>query len=271
MPKKTKLLLIGGITGGAVVIGAVLLVLWLTVWSLPTKEDFVAAKKDAETIANHSALSEVGKFITATNAQYNAGKTGQALVEAGRAERDEAIEIADKRSRLAERLDKSKVLRDAEVKKAYEVYAPIEVRYRAYVHNYTNEYPVYLTSTASCRKTFNLNAAGKSYKQLAKLHATYMKPCLADLAKLETSPIAPYVTYAKEYKDLVDDRQETLVGLANGTMTITAATKRLSAENEKYFTIYPQEEMKKYRKQQVFNGELKKLIKLLEKKAEQAS
>ncbi|HEY1085974.1 MAG TPA: hypothetical protein VGE34_04600 [Candidatus Saccharimonadales bacterium] len=268
MTKKTKLLLIGGIAGFILLFGVILLTLWLTLWMPPSKEDFTDAKKTAEKIVSYEGLKQVNAFITATNAQSKAGKTGQALIDSVKTEREKALEAVDNRSNLADELSKSKVLRDADVKKLFDVYFPIEDRYGKYITNYVNEYPVYLTSSVSCVKPFNLGAAGKTIKQLAELHETYGKTCLADLAKLEKSPIPAYVKYAKEFKAVINERQKALDGVATGSMTDAAAAKHINTTNARYLTIWPTDEMKKYRKSQTFSGELKKLIEVLGQKAQ---
>lgn len=266
MNKKVAFMLAGGITAAILLIGVVILALWLTLWMPPSKEDFAAAKKDAEKIVDYNGLTQMNKFTGAVNTQYRAGKSGQALVDATNTERQTALEAVDNRARVAEQLGKSRVLRDVEVKKAYDVYAPVEASFGAYVRNYINEYPKYMTSVVSCTKAFNLSAAGKTYKQLAETHATYKKTCLEDLAILEKSPLDPYRAYAKEFKDVVNERQTVLDGVANKTMATATAVKRLTAANQKYLTIWPHEELKEYRKKQSFSGQLKKLIEILGKK-----
>lgn len=267
MSKKMKLLLAGGIAGAILLIGVVILTLWLAVWMPPSKDDFVKAKKDAEKIVEYSGLTQMNDFAKAMNVKYREGKTGQELVDATKAERQKTLEAIDNRAKLAEQLRGSRVLRDAEVKKSFDVYAPIEVTFDAYVRNYTNEYPKYLTSVVSCSKPFNLGAKATTLKEAAKAHGEYGKVCLEDLAKLEKSPLPPYVKYAKEFKDVINERQKVLDGAANGTITAQAATPRITASNGKYRTIWPNDALKEYRKTQMFNGELKKLIEVLDKKA----
>ncbi len=267
MTKKTKLLLAGGIAGAILLIGGVILTLWLAVWMPPSKDDFVKAKKDAEKIIEYSGLTQMNAFGDAMNVQYRKGKTGQELVDATKQERQKTLEAVDNRAKLAEQLRGSRVLRDAEVKKAYDAYAPIEVTFDAYVRNYVNEYPKYLTSVVSCSKPFNLGVEAKTLKEAAQVHGKYGKICLEDLARLEKSPLPPYVTYAKEFKAMINERQKVLDGFANGTIKAKDATPRITATNEKYRTIWPNDKLKEYRKSQLFNGELKKLTEVLAKKA----
>ena len=267
MNKQKKLLLAGGIAGAIALIGMVLLVLWLTLWTPPSKQDFAAAKKTADKIIEYQGTVELGKFTAAMNAEYRAGRSGQAALDAASDERQRAVNAADSRAKLAEQLRASKALRDPEVKKAFDTYASVEATYGAYIRNFASEYPKYMESAMSCMKVFKLSPESKSYKEIAEAHAATNKACLNDLAKLEKSPLPPYVAYAKEFKGVVNERQKVFDGLANNTVTPTAAVKRIAATNDKYRTIWPQDEVDKYRKTQTFDGELKKLADVLGEKA----
>lgn len=264
MSRKAKIILIS--VAGVLAVGVIAAVLYLTLWMPPTKQDFTDAKKDAEKIIEYKGLTQVNDFIKVINKQYYAGKTGQELADSAKKERDQAVNAANKRAELAEKLSKSRVLRDAEVKKLYDVYAPIEVTYGAFIRNYTTEYPKYMTSAASCSKTFKLGAANKSFAQIAETHAEYRKVCLKDLAVLEKSPITPYVAYAKEFKALVNERQKIFDDIVSKDLTLKNAIPKIEASNKKYDSIWVQEEMKEYRKKQVFDGELQALTDLLDKK-----
>lgn len=270
MTKKTKILLAGGIAGATSLIG-VFLVLWFALWMPPTKADYAAAKSDADKILTFKSSTRVNEFIKVVNTQYTNGETGKALLDSVAVEHQNAIEAANNRGEFAAQVGKSKALRDPEVKKAFDTYAPIEARYGKYIHNYTDEYVKYMSSAAVCGKVYRgFDSKDRTLKAIAKTNAERVKVCKAELTILDNSPMPPFASYAKEFKEVVTERQSILDKVANRTMKSSAAVPLIAANNKRYKEIWPHEEMKKYRETQILHGELQKLIDLLDKKTKSA-
>lgn len=268
MSKKTKLLLAGGIAGFVLLVGVLLLVLWLTLWMPPSKADFAAAKKTADKIKEYKALDQLRTFANTTTIESRVGKSQQQLVDAVSKDRQKVMDLADKRSKAVEELRGSKVVRDAEVKKAFDAYAKAEARYQKYLHDFTEVYPVYRSSLVTCQAIYEIGSKVKNVKELAAAHSTASKNCLVDLGKLEKSPL-PYAAYATKFKALVAERQVVFDAVNKGTLTVPQAAVRLNAIGDKYSSskISPSSAVVKYGNDAILHGELTKLVELLNKNA----
>ena len=258
---------------GTVVIAviALLAVLYVNVWAQPTKQDFTAAKADAEQIATYSGTKLLGEFVTKVNEQSKAGKAQQSLNDSVAAEKKKVIDAVAARQSLAENIESSRVVRDKDIKKSFDTYAAQEAKYRTYIKGYVDTYPAYKSSFATCIKVFQISEeAKKNLTKIAALHRTAAKPCFKDLDIVATSPITPLANYAKEFKRIIMERQKVFDGLEKKTLDIQVANDRIKQLGADYSKNNPAEALQKFVDDARFNGELNALIDALESKAKAA-
>lgn len=255
--------------GAVVVVAAVLLaVLYVNVWAQPTKQDFTAAKADAEKIATYSGTKLLGEFVTKVNEQSKAGKAQQALTDSVAAEKKKVIDAVAARQSLAEDIESSRVVRDKDIKKSFGTYAAQEAKYRTYLTGYAETYPAYKSSFTTCVKIFQLSEeAKKNLTKIAALHRAAAKPCFEDLDTVAASPITPLANYAKEFKRIIMERQKVFDALEKKTLDIQVANDRIKQLGADYSKNNPAEDLQKFVDDARFNGELNALIDALDSKA----
>lgn len=266
MKSNRKTLIIGSI-GGVVAIAAILAAMYLLLWAPPTKEDFSEAKTTADKIATYRGSQLLGTFVTKVNEQSRSGLVQQELAAAANTEKTKVLDAVNARAKLADELSSSRIVRDAEVKKAFDTYAAKEIKYRTYMTGYVEAYPAYRSSFDTCMKVFDINdEAGENLTKYAGLHRAASGPCFEDLAIVEKSSITPLAQYAKEFRRIINERQKTFDGLEAKTLDTDKAGARIKELGTEYTKNNPTEGLKKFVDESLFNGELNALIKLLDDK-----
>lgn len=266
LSRKTWIII--GSAAGVAIIAATLAVLYFTVWAEPSKQDFTDAKSKAEKIATYSGSSLLGTFVTKINEQSRAGLTQQKLVDSASDEKKNVVDAVTARSELAEELKGSLVVRDEQVKTVFDTYAAKEAKYRTYIVGYTDAYPAYRSSFATCIKVFQINdQAEENITKLAGRHRTASGPCFKDLDVVAKSPITPLADYAKEFRRILNERQKTFDGIEKKTLDTTEAGQRIRELGNEYTKNDPTKALQKFVDESRFDGELNDLIKLLDDKA----
>lgn len=258
--------IIGGVI--AVILAAALIaILYLSFWAPPTKQDFADAKATAEKITTYSGSTLLGEFIAKVNQQSSAGLIQQKLVDATADEKKKVVDAVNTRKVLAKKLQASRIVRDEQVKKAYDTYAAKEEKYRTYIVGYADTYPAYKSSFSTCIKVFQINdQASNNITKLAGLHRAAAKPCLEDLDAVAKSTITPLADYAKEFRRIINERQKVFDGIEKKTLDTDEAGDRISELGADYTKNNPVEALQKFVKDSRFNGELNALIKVLDDK-----
>lgn len=265
-----KTWIIGGVAG-LLALAAIITALYLMVLAPPTKQDFSDAKAKAEKITTYSGSQLLSTFVVKVNDQSRAGLTQQKLADSAAAEKKEVVDAITARAELAEELQASRVVRDEQVKKAYDTYAAKEAKYRNYIIGYTHAYPAYKSSFATCIKVFQINdGAANDITKLAGLHRTAAKPCIEDLTSVEKTSITPLASYAKEFHRIINERQKTFDGIEKKTLDTDKAGDRITELGADYSKNDPTEALQKFISGSRFDGELTELIKLLDTKAKAA-
>ena len=254
--------------GVVVLIAAIVALLYFTMWANPTKQDYVDAKAKAEKIATYSGSELLSAFVVKTNEQSRAGLTQQKLADSVGDEKKKVADAISARATLAEELKNNIVVRDEDVKKAYDIYASKEAKYRSYISGYTEAYPAYRSSFATCIKVFEINDQAKdNLTKLAGLHRSASKDCFVDLAAVEKTSITPLVDYAKEFRRIINERQKTFDGIEKKTLDTSEAGKRIKELGNEYSENDPTEALQKFVTESRFDGELNALIAVLDTKA----
>lgn len=262
-----KTWIIGGVAG-LLALAAIITALYLMVWAPPTKQDFTESKAKAEKIATYSGSQLLNAFVVKINEQSRAGLTQQKLADSASQEKKKVVDAVNARAELAEELKASRVMRDEQVKKAYDTYAAKEEEYRNYITGYVEAYPAYKSSFDTCIKVFQINdEAGDNLTKFAGLHRTASKPCFEDLATVKKSSVTPLANYAKEFERIINERQKTFDGLEDKTLDTDKAGSRIKELSAEYSKNDPTEALQKFISDSRFDGELNELIKLLDNKA----
>jgi len=265
-----KTLMIVGLIALAAIAG-ILTILYFALWQQPSKQDFADANKKADKISTYSGSALLGDFITKVNEQSRAGVVQPNLAESASAEKKKVDDAINARASLAKEVKSSLVVRDKDVKKAFDTYAAQEAKYDSYIKGYAATYPAYKSSFATCVKVFQINdQAGEDLTKYAALHRQAAEPCLEDLAIVAKSAVTPIAEYGKEFKRIVTERQKVFDGLEKKTYDTDKAGERIKQLGSDYTKANPAEDLSKFVKEASFNGELNDLIKLLDDKAKAA-
>jgi hypothetical protein len=270
MTNKKKVTLIGAIVAAIVLIGAIGYGIWAMFLAPPTKQDFTDAKATMDEVVTHRGSVGLNDFYAKTVERARAGDSQDKLIESTKAERDKTLETLEKRHALIDELRGSRILRDQEVKKAFDTFDARETRYSNYIRDYMNAFPPYRSSFITCIKVFQINDnAANNLTVLAGRHRTAAKPCLEDLDALAKSPITPYANYAKEFARIIRERQKVFDGIENKTLAEKPAGDRLQQLANDYSKNDPTDGIKKYGEEAVFTDEIKNFRELIDKKIEQ--
>lgn len=253
-----------------VILGALFAALYFALWAPPSKQDFTEAKADAQKIAAQKASESLRSYALAVSDSSRAGKQGTELAAAGSEHKKATLQALAERMNLAKNLQDSRVLRDEEVKAAYDIYWQREQKYSRYVQGYAESFPVFSSSLKTCGKVFTATRDVADPNQFASKHTEVSKDCLTDLGALDKTTIPPYAEYAKTMRSVVVDRQKAFDDLASSKITVRDLTARIKKANEPIATIDPSSKVATFAKESFFNGELNKLIALLDKKAQKA-
>lgn len=263
--------IIAAVAGFIVLVAAVLALLYVNVWAQPGKQDFSDASVRAKKISDQGASKSLGEFITKVNEQSRAGVTQPKLAESAAEQKKKIDGLLASRSKLGEELGSSIVMRDEQVKKAYDTYMAQEKKYYTYTKGYSDIYPAYRSSFTTCLKVFEIvGKAGTNVTDYAGLQRTASKPCFADLDIVASSPITPLANYAKEFKRIINERQKVFDQLEKKTLAEDAAGTRIKELGNDYTKNNPVEALNEFVKDAGFNGELNNFIKLLDDKAKAA-
>lgn len=264
-------IIIGSAVAGVAVIAAVLLGLYFAVWAQPSKQDFEAASKTAKEISNTGASKELTALVTKANQEIRAGKVQPALTEAVAAEKKKVDDLVAKRATLNETLKGSIVQRDEEIKKSYDTYVAQEAKYSRYMTGYAASYPYYRSSLSTCLKPFQINdKVSNDVTKYAALHKEASVDCYEDLDLLLKSSIKPIADYGKEFKRIIGERQKVFDQLEEKTLDTSKAGARIKELGNDFTKNDPTQGLQDAVKDAGFNGELDKLIKLLDDKAKAA-
>lgn len=270
MTTKKKALLIGGIIATVALIAGAAYAVWALLLAPPTKQDFVDAKATMDKVVTFRGSVGLNDFYAKTIERARAGDSQDKLLESTKAERDKTLETLEKRHALIDELRDSRILRDEEVKKAFDTFDAREARYSKYIRDYMDAFPVFRSSFITCIKVFQINdEAGGDNRKLAGLQRAASGPCLEDLDALAKSPITPYADYAKEFARIIRERQKVFDGIENKTLAEKPAGDRLKELANDYSANDPTEGIKKYGEEAVFTDEIKTLRDLIDKKIEQ--
>lgn len=271
MKQMNRKTLIIAVVAALVAVAGILAILYFAVWQQPGKKDFSDAKTKTEKISTYSGSALLGDFITKVNEQSRAGVVQPKLAESASAEKKKVDDAIDTRARLAKEVESSLVMRDKDVKKAYDTYIAQEAKYGSYIKGYAATYPAYKSSFATCVKVFQINdEAGEDVTKYAALHRAAAKACYEDLDIVAKSAVTPLAEYGKEFKRIVTERQKVFDGLEKKTYDTDKAGDRIKQLGADYTKANPSEALSKFVKEASFNGELNDLIKLLDDKAKAA-
>ena len=266
---RKNLILIG--VAAVALIAAVIAILYFTLWIGPSKQDFADGKEKAEKISTYSGSELLSTYTSKISEGARTGLTQQKLADSAADEKKKLVEAITARETLAKELSGSRVVRDEDVKKAYDTYSAKETKYRTYMLGYADAFAPYRSSFATCIKTFQINdGVENDVTVLAGRHRTAAKPCLEDLAAVAKSPVTPLADYAKEFTRIINERQKVFDGLEKKTLDTDKAGERIKELGADYTKNDPITALQKYVGEARFDGELNALIKLLDDKAKAA-
>lgn len=253
------------------VVVVALAVSYVLFWAPPSKQNFVDAKADAEKITTYEGSKLLQDYIAAVNKNADAGQTGEKLYSSVSDERNKIHEAVMSREELSEKISKSPVVRDEEVMSVYTTYNTQEQKYSAYMHDYSELYPYFKSSFTTCLKTFSVISETENLNKLVEAHDKAAKPCLDDLSKVEASPVEPLSEYATEFKRIINERRKAFDAYNKQELDTAGVGNRIKELSNDFSKLDPAPGLKEYVQEARFNGELTKLVELLDKKAQSAN
>lgn len=219
-----------------VLLAAVIVALMLTVFSAPSKADFVQAN-NAVAVAKKSGASLDSSYDAYLKKIASAYKTSTSanideLDASIKKDRKPFEDATSSHLKNVKDISHLKAVKDDEFRSAYDAYKNSEVTYVRYLDEYTKAYVLYSrASSFSCADIFlaaktALADSNKEYvKKYAELNTEFSKDCLIDLQKLSASPNNSFSKLGNAYKKFITTRQEKLQAAADGSIPSNVAVR----------------------------------------------
>ena len=254
---KTKATILS--VAGWLAVVVILLVLALTVWSPPGKQDFEAARSLTDrTHQSYQVMTEAAdRYLKSFTPLYDRGLSPSEVATATTQDRKIFERAYQRHTDDLEKLGSHKALRDDLLSKKFTPYEKHDTSFSTYMKNYLESWPLYLKATrTTCNDVFSVvktvEAKDTSSKQyfaaFAKAHQAAAKDCLNDLDVLSKSKNGPMSNYAEKFADFVRTRQNTMERTASDELAIASAQQQLLVTLPSDFKTINNEFATKYQK-----------------------
>lgn len=203
-------------------VAVILLVLALTVWSPPGKQDFVAARKlTGESHKSYHAMVEAfDRHLKSFEPLYDKGMTAAEVADATASSQKAFEQAYRKHMDDVGQLADHKALRDDALRGKFKPYQAHDSKFSSYLKHYLASWPLYLRVTkATCADVFTA--------ETIESHEAAAPDCLKDLNALSQSKNAPLATYAKAFRDYVNGRGSVMKKIANDEISGSEARRQI--------------------------------------------
>lgn len=242
-------LLIGGIAGGIVLVAAVLVVLFTTVWAKPDKSDYKAAQSQLNAISKSVAASNeaLGRY---SDAALDAGDKVNDVAKAQQLTASPAAAfskaIAQTKQDVAT-LKGMKALHDGEVKKRFEAFDAQAQKMFVYQDGIISSFVLFRQASNACYDIYKVTDTAFTPEAIAKAHKEASTDCLKELDLLAKTTSAPLASYGKSFAAIVRERQTAFDAVASKKLSDEQGGAAIRAANERYKKLDPLGDLKKQR------------------------
>lgn len=236
-PKSSnKGLVIGlGIGGGVLfLILVTLLILFLTVWSGPSRADYKKA---------HDAMQEVSTNYNSARSTIISISSGMAYGTVSDSTIDRFNDNFTKYKASVAELKDLKALKDEDVKKTYDAYIAQNEKFTSYVDGLIGSVKAMSAAAEECGSLSSASSAlGDDLNTMLSKYDELVKECNASVTKLETSKNTAIVQFAKDYNTSMTEMRTALAGMidaakAQDMSKVSAAQSKLTTAAGKLSTI----------------------------------
>jgi hypothetical protein len=264
-------MLIGGAVLAAVIL-AVVAVLWVTVWSVPGKQDFKAAQTSLSGI--EASATPIGTdfqaYLSDVSASFNSGKLYDQTVKSTAKSKQRLDAALASHEKKVTDLGTAKAMNDGSVKKAYEAFVAQDKKYIAFTREYADTYARFRSAFLTCNAIFDVTSTKRSLSDIAKQHKQVAQPCLSDLKALSSSKLAPITDFSKKFTAVVTSRQSAFDQGASGKLSEDEVLQRIQKADADVRNIDPVSGIEKARSNASVAKEVTALKDVLKKKIDQA-
>lgn len=227
MPRRTRLIIAGSVTIFIALV-VTLVLLYVNVWSAPTRQDFEHAKTDVNTL--DMQYDDLSIALRLYSSSINVVKPdGSKDAKTGYTKAVNAVDASFKK------LDDTNALRDKDVKSAYGSL----VKKRDEIRAYANDSLLYKKALVKCVGVFDVMHGSTDAKQIAAAHKKAADSCLPLLDRLKHSSISYFADFASSYAGAIRKRQIVFDAAAAKKISQSEVDSRIS---------------------EIFNTDLKKVI-----------
>lgn len=226
MKKNSKLIAILACVT-VLIVGAILLTLYVTVWSKPNKDDFAQAYTEAKSLeSSYNAIADASKKYTEELKQTPEINSNSVVVKSY------SKALTGHQAKMTAFADQ-KALSDQDVKKVYDTFMSQDKKYIAY----TNGYIGLRKSLAVCVSIFDVVTNNNSFEAIATTHKKILQKCSPILKDLEKSSVKVFSDYGKGFNAVVTERQKTLDSIADGSLSSEAGADKIDELGKKFTTV----------------------------------
>jgi hypothetical protein len=254
----------------AAVLVMVLIVLWVTLWAPPSKQDFKDARATVKAIDDsYEKIDDAyRKYFQEVRFGFAAGKTREVVIAESAAEKKTYVDVMNSHQAAITTFEESKVYKDPDVASAYDKFIAKDKLYVANVDGFIYPFVAFRSSLDTCKDVYDVAKAGVP-TLIAKQHKEASKDCLADHDEAASSKAGPFADYGKKSAAHVRERQVVFDKTAREEISLEDSIKKLRELATKYGGLDPLGEVNKNAKAINFADELDALKKILDRKAAQ--
>lgn len=260
MPRRTKLIIAASVTLFIALVTALTL-LYVNVWSAPSKQDYEQAKASIRTLETQYA--DLGTSMQLYGSSINIAKPdGGKEAKAGY---DKAVSAVDASMK---KLEASPAQRDEEVNKIYDQL----VKKHADVKSYADGYILLRASFAKCIDVFSVTRGSSDGKKIAAAHKKAADDCLPLLDQMKNSKTSYFADYARYYASAIRKRQAVFDSYAAKKLSDSEASAKITeiASTDLKKVLGPDDGIAKARANASAYVPLRQLNKILDQKIKQS-
>lgn len=268
LKQKRNIFIAGGALVAVLVVG--LIILWVTVWSPPSKQDFKDARASVKTIDDsYEKIDDAyRKYYREVRFGLSSDKARETVLAGSADEKKKYVDVMNSHQAALTSFEENKAYKDSEVAAAYDKFVAKDKLYVANSDGFIYPLFTFRSSLNTCDDVFQVAKAGTP-TAIAKLHKEASQDCLADLDEVAKSKPGPVATYGKKFAVIVRERQVVFDKTAGGEMSLEDSAKKIREVGSKYGVLDPIGEVTKNAKAINFADELDALKKVLDRKATQ--
>lgn len=217
MPRRTALIIAASVTALIAAVIAIIL-LYVNVWSAPTKQDFEQAKSDVSRL--ETRYNDMATAVQLYSASIKDTKAGSENKDS-KTRYDKTVSAVNESFRT---IDQSRAVRNDDVRTAYDAL----VKKQSVIQSYADGLIQYRKSFALCIDVFDVTRGQTDAKKIAAAHKKAAADCIPVLKQLKRSKTPYFADYGTNYLGAIQKRQAVFDDYADKKLSESDASTKIA-------------------------------------------